>query len=298
MTQPGLIDTHVHFWDKSVAGLHWPFLEPGFRRGTLHGTEQLDRPAFLPPDLIHETETSNVLAFVHVQAVGAIDDPSLESAWLAEVAERHGAPSAIVGSCYLWLPDAPALLRRHAEFGIVRGVRDLTAIERLDADDAAPAIEVAGELGYSIEVRRRVTEFDPIVEIARRWPHVTVVLSHACFPPSRSDADRDVWRAALARVAPYPNVVCKISAAAGSADPNWTVDSIRPWVLGCIEALGPERCMFGSNWPIDRLHATYESLITAYREITADLSSPDQHALFQGTAIRVYRLNCVSDQGL
>ena len=257
MTQPGLIDTHVHFWDKSVEGLHWPFLEPGFIRGTLHGTERLDRPSFLPPDLETETEGSNVLGFVHVQAVGAIDDPSLESAWLASVAERDGAPMAIVGSCYLWLPEAPDLLRRHAAFDIVRGVRDLTAIERLDADDAAAGLAVAGELGYSVEVRRRVTEFEPIVEIARRWPQVTVVLSHACFPPSRTDADRDVWRAALDRLAPFANVVCKISAAAGSADPNWTVDSIRRWVLGAVDALGAERCMLGSNWPIDRLYGSY-----------------------------------------
>jgi predicted TIM-barrel fold metal-dependent hydrolase len=290
VTEPALIDTHVHLWDKSIDGLHWPFLEPGFTRGTLHGTEQLDRPSFLPPDLWPEMEGCDVLGFVHVQAVGAIDDPSLESRWLAEVADRHGAPVAIVGSCYLWLPDAPALLRRHAEHDIVRGVRDLTAVERLDADDAAAALDVCASLGYSVEVRRRVDDVRPIAEIAARWPEVTLVLSHACFPPSRTPADRDLWLAALESLAAFPNVVCKISAAAGSADPHWTVDSIRPWVLGAVVTFGADRCMFGSNWPIDRLYGTYASVIAAYREITAHLPDRDRAALFHATARRVYRI--------
>jgi predicted TIM-barrel fold metal-dependent hydrolase len=119
---------------------------------------------------------------------------------------------------------------------------------------------------------------------------VTLVLSHACFPPSRTAADRDVWLGALDRVAAMPNVVCKISAAAGSADPEWTVDSIRPWVLGAIEALGADRCMLGSNWPIDRLHGSYANVIAAYRQIASELSSSEQAALFNATARRVYGL--------
>jgi predicted TIM-barrel fold metal-dependent hydrolase len=295
--QPGLVDTHVHFWDKSIEGLHWPFLEPGFRRGTLHGTDALDQPTFLPPQFGEETAGSNVIGVVHVQAVGAIDDPALESAWLAQVAQQHGCPDAIVGSCYLAPDWAPALLRRHAAYPLVRGVRDLTAVDQLDARAAAPALDVCAEVGFSVEVRRRIDELAAIAEIASRWPDLTLVLSHACFPPSRTADDLAAWRQGIDRLADHPNVVCKISAAAGSADPRWTIDSIRPWVLGCVEAFGSARCMLGSNWPIDRLYGTYADVIAAYRTITSALSLDARRDLFHGTAQRVYRLDPAHAQG-
>jgi predicted TIM-barrel fold metal-dependent hydrolase len=87
-----------------------------------------------------------------------------------------------------------------------------------------------------------------------------------------------------------PNVVCKISALASGADPNWSVESIRPWVRECIEAFGPDRCMFASNWPIDKLFGTYCGLISAYAQIVGDLSDEERHQLFGGTAARVYRI--------
>jgi predicted TIM-barrel fold metal-dependent hydrolase len=286
-----LLDTHVHFWDHAVAGLHWPFLEPGFEHGALRGTDQLDQPAYLPPDLMRETEGSDVIGVVHVQAVGETADPSLETRWLAGVAARHGWPNAIVASCYLWRPEAPELLRRHvAETHLVRGIRDLTAVQRLDAETAAHALDVACELELSIEVRRRLDGFEAIATIAQRWPDITVVLSHACFPGSRSPSELEAWRSALDGLAAYPNVVCKISAAAGSGDPSWTAESIAPWVHGCIGAFGSSRCMFGSNWPIDRLYGSYAAVVGAYRKLTAHLSPDARADLFHGTAQRVYRL--------
>jgi predicted TIM-barrel fold metal-dependent hydrolase len=127
-------------------------------------------------------------------------------------------------------------------------------------------------------------------EIAARWPEVTVVLSHACLPLERTEAEREAWRRAAGVLARRPNVVCKISAVAGASDPDWTVGSIRPWILTCIETFGPERCMFGSNWPIDRMHGRYVDVVSAYREVIADLAVSEQRDVLAGTASRVYRI--------
>jgi predicted TIM-barrel fold metal-dependent hydrolase len=89
-----------------------------------------------------------------------------------------------------------------------------------------------------------------------------------------------------------PAMVCKISAVASGADPAWTVDSIRRWVLGCIDSFGPQRCMFASNWPIDKLFGNYPKLYAAYEQIVRDAGFADKDidSLFAATAERVYRI--------
>ena len=72
-------------------------------------------------------------------------------------------------------------------------------------------------------------------------------------------------------------------------DPRWTVDSIRPWVLGCIEAFGVDRCMFATNWPVDRLFSSYGDVVNAYREIAAEFTDDEQRKLFVDNAKRWYR---------
>ena len=96
-------------------------------------------------------------------------------------------------------------------------------------------------------------------------------------------------------MASRPNVVVKISALASGADPGWSIDSIRPWAEHCIESFGPDRAMFGTNWPIDRLFGSYTALVEAYLEIAAPLTPEEHRALFSATAARVYRLGAQSD---
>ena len=85
------------------------------------------------------------------------------------------------------------------------------------------------------------------------------------------------------------NVQCKISGL-GMIDNEWTVDSLRPWVLHYIEAFGVDRCYFGTNWPVDRMYSDYRSVIDAYAQIIGDLSGDEQVALFSGNAERIYRI--------
>ena len=290
MADEPFIDTHVHHWDHSVDGLHWPWLEPGFSHRLLQGTDALDAPRYTPPEFLVEAAGAEVAGVIHVQAVGDIADPALETAWLQRVADEHDLPTGIVGSCTVGEPGAVDLLRRHGEHQRFCGIRDIKSSKHLDPDEASDALDVLAAMGLSIEARRHHAEFAVLDEIAARWPAVTVALSHACLPLERTtEALRD-WSAAATQLARRPNVVCKISAVGGASDPNWTVDSIRPWVRACIETFGPQRCMFGTNWPVDRLFGTYQQLVTAYREITADLGANDRAALFHGTATRVYHL--------
>ncbi len=116
------------------------------------------------------------------------------------------------------------------------------------------------------------------------------MLGHA-GQPERRDADYFAqWRAALESFRDRPNVVVKISALASGADPDWSVESIRPWVDRCVDVFGPHRAMFATNWPIDRLYGTYEQLFDAYLTIAEAYDADDRTQLFAETATRVYRL--------
>jgi predicted TIM-barrel fold metal-dependent hydrolase len=132
--------------------------------------------------------------------------------------------------------------------------------------------------------------YDHVIALASAHPDITVVLGHAGLPVARDPEYFAHWSAGIGRLAKLPNIVCKISALASGSDPSWTVDSIRPWLLGCVETFGPDRCMFGSNWPIDSLFGDYPRLVAAYREITSVLAPAERRNLFSATAAKIYRL--------
>ena len=130
-------------------------------------------------------------------------------------------------------------------------------------------------------------------DLARKYPNIVMVVDHAGFPQERTDEYFENWKAGMASFRDVENAVIKISGL-GMGDQmaggNWTVDSLRPYVLGCIEAFGVDRSFFGTNWPVDKMYSSYAVLIEAYREIVSDFSEDEQIKLFSANAERVYRI--------
>ncbi|MFI5040593.1 MAG: amidohydrolase family protein [Acidimicrobiales bacterium] len=284
------VDAHVHFWDRAVEGLRWRFLEPDFEHPRLGGLKKLSAPRYAVSELRTDQAGCDVSKVVHVQAAQS-DDPVLETAWLQDLGDREGWPTAIVGYCDLSGPDAGDVVARHAGFPRFRGVRDLQAGERLDHPDVVRGFGLVAQTGTTIEVMTSWNHFHLLQLLVDRWPDAPIVLGHSGLPTSRTDEYFEAWSAAMGQLARRaPNMTCKISALASGADPNWSVESIRRWVVGCIEAFGPQRCMFASNWPVDKLFGTYPDLVAAYGRIAEDLSTEDRRELFSGTCERVYRI--------
>ena len=291
MTGEPFVDAHVHFWDRSVPELQWVWLDSGFSGYRFDSGDGYSTTSYLPPDLLAEAEGTGLAGVVGVHCAEPIPDPEVETAWLERVADRYGLPDVTVGRCELDRPGTASLLERHRRHRRFRSVRDLTAYERLAADGAAGALDAADGLGISVEVRRPHDQLGVVGEIARRWPEIVVVLSHACLPASRDAASLAGWSAALGALADRTrSVVCKISAVAGRGDPDWTTASIRPWILAAVETFGPDRCMLGSNWPVDRRYGSYRRLIDAYRDVLSVLDPDDRKAILAGTARRVYQI--------
>ncbi|TDC97649.1 amidohydrolase [Actinomadura sp. 7K507] len=285
-----LVDTHVHFHDLNHPTLRYAWLEPDAPVDEVTGPDAAIRAQrYWADDFLAETRFHNVAKVVHVQAAIGSDDPVEETRWLQGFADRLGAPHGIVAHADLTRPDAAETLARHAEFANLRGIRDL----RHDGYLTDPA----WHRGYAhLERYGLVCCDDPAVEemgkareLAERHPGTTLCVDHAGYPQRRDRAYFEEWRAAMRDLAKAPNVVVKISGL-GQADHRWTVSSLRPWVLECVEAFGTGRAFFGSNWPVDRLYSSYGDIVNAYAEIIAEFTEDERHALFHGNAERIFRL--------
>ena len=291
---PEFVDTHVHFWDHSVEGLHWRYLDPGFDHPRLKGMHRLDASRFTAAELRAQAGEHAPARIVHIQScVETV--PGLETAWLQSMADQEGSPDAIVAQAHPADADTASVIEANTGHRLLRGVRDMLSPRTIDTDGFAHGFNLLADAGLSLEVLVPYPMFSAVCSLADRRPDATLILGHAGQPERR---DRDYfadWSQGINKVASRPNVVVKISALASGADPNWSIDSIRPWAEHCIDSFGPHRAMFGTNWPIDRLYGGYAALVDAYLELAAPLTAEERRALFSATATRVYRLETPAD---
>jgi predicted TIM-barrel fold metal-dependent hydrolase len=231
-----------------------------------------------------------VTKVVHVTAAAAAD-PVLETAWLQRMADADelGWPNGIVAAVDLSASDVRSTIERHLEFDNFRGARDVTLPEHLGEPALDNGLQVLAEHGLACEAMTRLPRFPALAATADRNPDVTFVLGHGGTPMERSEEFLSAWRAGLDDLAERPNVVCKVSGF-GIGDNTWTVASLEPMVQGCIDAFGPDRCIFNGNWPVDRLYSTYDELFGAFDALTADCTADERDAMFAANAERVYRI--------
>jgi predicted TIM-barrel fold metal-dependent hydrolase len=242
--------------------------------------------------MFKEFYAANVIKSVHVEAAYAGPDPVEETAWLDAVAKEYGFPNALVVFCDIEQADGEAQLVRHLEASsLTRGVR-----VRAHPDDAnSPAFRKSyaalGRHGLSYELNASPGKLLSGRDVALAFPDVQVILGHGGFPVQRDPEYYELWRREMTALAEAPNVACKVSGF-GMADNQWTIESIRPWVLHCIEAFGPDRIMIGTNWPVDILFATYLEQVDAYRTILAEagFSREDQEKMLFRNAEKFYQI--------
>lgn len=289
MARPLFVDTHVHFWDLTQSLLRYNWLDPDRPHPVLGDTAPIRVPKYTADEYIAETRFQSVTKCVHVQAAIGSADPVDETRWLQVQANRTGFPQGIVAYCDLASPRALATLERHAEFENVRGIRDFGQRDYLLSRRWHKGYSRLAEFGlvYCLDI---VPEDLPKARmLADRFPEVILCIDHAGFPRARDNDYFKMWKRGLIVAAGAPNVVCKISGL-GMCDHSWTTDSLRPWVLTCIEAFGSSRCFFGTNWPVDRLYSSYGDVLNAYSTIMKDLANADREAMFSSNAERIFRI--------
>jgi predicted TIM-barrel fold metal-dependent hydrolase len=283
-------ETHVHFHDFSHPTLRWDWLlpesEPDPDLGD-YGAIKAQR--YLPDDFLAETRFANVERVVHVQAAVGSPDPVEETRWLQAHADRTGVPHGIVAYADLADPEVGRTLERHAASPNLRGIRDLRYDDYLANEDWLRGFSELERLDLVFCDDPLVEHMPLLAEVARRHPGQAICVDHAGFPRRRDAEYFESWRAGMAELAACPNTVVKISGL-GMCDHGWTVESLRPWVLACLELWRPERAFFGTNWPVDRLFSSYGDVLAAYEELISGYSEEDRRRIFSETARRVFRV--------
>lgn len=296
-----IVDAHHHLWDLEACRYPW-LMAKGVRR--FFGDPTPIQKNYLVDDLRRDAGAYTIDASVHIQVGVAAGEEVRETAWLARTADAEGLPSAIVAYCDLDEPDAMQTVEAHRAYPRLRGIRQI--VGRSAAEDAETGsgrlldnpvwqehLAALGELGLSFDLQLTPPQVPAVAEVLSRTAGTPVALCHCGSPWDQSRAGLASWRRGLELLASLPQVCCKVSGL-GMFDHGWTVDSVRPIVETCIEVFGAGRTMFGSNFPVDKLHADFETVWGAYETITAALPEPDRAQLFGDTARAFYRIDAAS----
>lgn len=285
------IDAHHHLW--SLGAVQYPWLmAKGVRRFFGDPTPiQRDYPLSE-----FRQDAAGFAASVHIQ-VGAAS-PWAEAQWVQSVADvAPDWPLVQVAFCDLTQADAGHAIDRLQGLPSLRGLRQI--VGRAPGEDAATGTDAllesaafAGGLrdlaarGLSFDLQLIPAQYDRMARVLDQAPDTPVALCHAGSPHDRSATGIARWAHALTALSQRPNVVCKLSGL-GMFDHHWTPDTIRPIVETCLDQFGAARCMFGSNFPVDRLYSDYQTLHDAYRAL---VPFQDHAAVFGATAARFYAI--------
>ena len=289
MAELAFVETHFHLHDLKHPTLRYGWLQADATHGFLPDTDPLKSQRYRIKDFLAEIRFANVTKAIHVQAAVATPDPVEETAWLQGFAEATGFPQGIVAECHLARPDAHAVLDRHAGHANLRGIRNFGAGNYLADPAWRRGFAGLAPRGLVACIDTRIERAADIRDLAYAFPETTLCIDHCAIPMARDAETYARWRAAMTAMAEAPNVVMKVSGL-GMCDPLWTVASLRPFVLGAIEAFGVDRIVFGTNWPVDRMFSSYPDVINAYAAIIAGFTVADQVALFSGNAERIFRI--------
>jgi L-fuconolactonase len=278
-----VIDAHHHLWDPHMRAYPW-----------MTGPAAVLRRPYTVDDLRKETASAGVGRTVLVQTVSEVTETE---EFLHVAADSGGLIAGVVGWADLTatdLADTIARLRSGTGGGQLVGIRhqvhdeaDPRWLARPDVLHGLATLAGAG-LAYDLLVRTR--ELPAALHAAEAVDTLTFVVDHAAKPDIAAGAV-EPWATRLAALAALPHVVCKLSGLVTEATwDSWTVDDLRPYVDWLLDLFGPERLLFGSDWPVCTLAASYAEVLHAARACLNGLSDPETAAVFGRTAARVYRL--------
>lgn len=279
------IDAHHHLWDLSRREQAWL---DGPAMTTIHRT-------FTVSDFEAEAAAAGIDRGVLVQVLPDAEE-TREFLALAGAAGSE-VLAGVVGWADLTAPDIAdelAALRAGPGGDLLVGVRHLVQGEAdpqwLSRPDVRRGLTAVGEAGIRYDLLTYPHQLPAAIETVRALPDSVFVLDHLSKPPIAS-GELEPWASRVRELAAEPNVFCKLSGMVTEADhASWTVKSLRPYAEVVLEAFGPSRVMFGSDWPVCLLAATYVQVADAAAELVGQLSSDEQSEVFGGTAIRAYGL--------
>lgn len=274
------VDSHMHFWD--LERFRYPWLDELPRISRTH----------TPETILEEAGECMPAQIVFVECGAPWLDEVL---WVEQLSAQEPRIAGMVAHCPMNAGDtttaAIAELGRH---GLVRGVRhnfqDETDLRYCLSDEFVAGVRALGPAGLSFDICCYHPQLPSAVELVRRCPETGFVLDHF-GKPGIAKGLLDPWRSHITELAALPNVVCKLSGIVTEADhAHWTIDDLLPFVDHVLASFGPDRLLFGGDWPVVKVASPYVRWLETARELVSHLPLPAQEAVFSRNARRFYRL--------
>ncbi len=273
------IDSHQHFWRYNPQ-----------RDGWITNEMSLLRRDFLPDDLTPELRASHVQASVAVQA----DQSEQETLFLLDLASRVPEIKGVVGWVDLCSPELPKRLEFFSRFEKLRGFRHVVQSEPDDQymlrQDFTAGIASLHAFGFTYDILIYPKQLPAAVDLVARFPQQRFVVDHMGKPLLRS-RDIDLWARHMRTIAASANVYCKLSGMVTEADwRSWREADFKPYLDVVFDAFGPDRLMFGSDWPVCLLAGTYASVRALVANYIRDLPAEHQENIMGLNAASFYGL--------
>jgi len=276
------VDAHHHVWDLTVREQSWmvgPELDPIRRNFSLE-------------DLAPLAVAADVSATVLVQTVGLVE----ETVEFLEIAASNDLVAGVVGWVDLTADDIGDVLdgllaRPDGSYlkAIRHQVHDEPDVDWLLRPDVQRGLAAVASAGLAYDLLTKTPHLPAAIQTARNLPQLTFVVDHISKPVIGESLSP--WADQLRELAALPNVTCKLSGMVTEAPwTTWKLSDLQPYADVVLESFGPDRVMFGSDWPVCLLAATYAEVVETAQTLTAALSLAEQEAVFATTATRTYRL--------
>lgn len=274
-----MIDSHQHFWQHSQ-----PF---DYRWQEAPALAAIRRD-FMPADLAPLIQAAGVDRTIFVQTQHDV----AENRWALGLAEEHPFIAGVVGWVDLRSGDCERQLLEFTPHPKFVGVRHVTQDEPDDdfivRDDVIRGLRILQKHRVPFDLLFYTKHLPHAATLGRLLPELPMVIDHLSKPQIR-DRRMDNWRAPLRAAAAFPNIHCKLSGLITEADwKHWKPADLKPYVQEALEAFGPDRCMFGSDWPVCELAGSYQRVVDALNEALGPISPSERAQIFGRTAERFY----------
>jgi L-fuconolactonase len=279
-----IVDTHQHLWDLTRFRLPWIQKDSPLAR------------SYMMKDYLTATRGLNVVKSVYMEVDVEPRQQQAEADYVIDVCRQGKTPmAAAVISGRPAAEDFSRYINRFKGNRYIKGVRQVLHGKSTPAGHCLqPAfvrgIRLLGELGMSFDLCMRPGELLDAVKLTEACPDTRFILDH-CGNANVQTRDRRQWQRDMARVAQCKRVVCKVSGIVASARPGkWTTGDLAPIVNHTLDSFGPDRVMFGGDWPVCTLAASYRQWVEALKQIVRTRKIADQRKLFHDNAVRFYGL--------
>jgi L-fuconolactonase len=274
-----VIDAHHHLWQYNDRDYVW-----------MSGEMNALRRDFLLPDLEQVARESAIEGTVAVQARQTID----ETEWLLGMASTHRLLQGVVGWVPLCKPDVAGYLEHFASNSKLKAVRHVLHDEPDDffmlRDDFNYGVGLLQRFGIAYDILIFERHLPQTLEFVDRHPGQVFIVDHIAKPKIKA-GELSPWKENVLELAKRDNVYCKVSGMATEANwKAWTPEQLRPYFDIILASFGPERLMFGSDWPVLTLAGSYRRWAETFRSWISELAPAEQDQMARGTAIRAYRL--------